>query len=209
MTESPWSLVLASASPRRRSLLALAGFDFEVIAPDVDESPEPGESPGEMVHRLALAKAVTVSATNPAGYVLGCDTVVVLDEPDGAEVLGKPRDVGDAGTMLLRLAGRSHRVLTGMAIVLDEEPVDHGIAESVVTMRAISADEANAYAATGESLDKAGGYALQGAAAGFVTEVDGTRSNVIGLPLGLVVPALERIGVPRRQIPTIPDLERR
>lgn len=191
-------LVLASGSPRRRTLLALAGFEFEVRRPSVDESPLPEEAPAAMVLRLAAAKAAAVAAeTGDDACVLACDTTVVLD----GEALGKPTSIDDAAAMLLRLAGRSHEVITGYAISPPwRDGVEQGSVSSVVTMRAISAAEANDYAASGEPLDKAGAYALQGEGGRFVASVDGSRSNVIGLPLEAVVPLLESFGVTGRRI---------
>ncbi len=185
--------VLASSSPRRRLLLSLAGFEFEVAEPAVDETRLDDEPPEDYVCRIALAKARSVAATQPYGtLVLGCDTTVVLDEA----VLGKPVDESHAVEMLLSLAGNTHVVYTGFALVVagaDEEEI--GIEAARVTMRPVSPAEATAYAATGEPLDKAGAYALQGRGAGFVESVDGLRSTVIGLPLERIVDLLIRNGV--------------
>jgi len=183
------SFVLASSSPRRRRLLKAAGFDFVVFAPDVEEVFLRGETPDEMVRRLAVAKAGAVAAAG--ALVLGVDTTVVCD----GFVLGKPHDESTAVTMLLDLAGRSHTVLSGWALLRDGVVLDAGVEESTVTMRPIEASEARAYAATGEPLDKAGAYALQGRGGEFVVDVSGPRSNVIGLPLRAVVDALRRAGV--------------
>lgn len=181
-------LVLASSSPRRRLLLVAAGFSFDAVPADVEEAALPGEPPEVMVERLALQKART--AAGPDRVVLAADTVVVL----GGDVLGKPADVEDAVAMLLRLSGRTHRVLTGWAVV-GPETAESGVAETRVRFRRFDEEEARAYAATGEPLDKAGAYGYQGAGRRLVDDVDGPRSNVIGLPLAAVVPALERAGV--------------
>ncbi len=194
-------LILASSSPRRRALLSLAGFAFTVAAPDVDETPLPEEPPEDMVVRLAVAKASAVSALNPASHVFAADTTVVLD----GEILGKPADEPEAVEILLRIAGRTHVVLTGCALARPGGDVESMIGASLVTMRDVSRAEAVAYAATGEPLDKAGAYGLQGAGSAFVTDVEGPRSNVIGLPLDLVVPLLERHGFARSPaaVPTL------
>ncbi len=174
----------------------MAGFDFEVRAPDVDESPLPGEGPADMVLRLAEAKATEAARTAAeTACVLACDTTVVLD---GAP-MGKPVSVADAAEMLLRLADRSHEVVTGFAIRPPwNGAVERGTVTSIVTMRAVTPAEAASYAASGEPLDKAGGYALQGEGGRFVASVEGSRSNVIGLPLETVVPALARYGLKGR-----------
>jgi septum formation protein len=190
--------ILASGSPRRRELLREACFEPRIVAPEVDETPRRAEPADALALRLALEKARAVAAgvSEPA-CVLAADTVVVI----GDELLGKPQDAEDAARMLLRLAGRTHRVLTGFALVAtgDDLPaalrVQHGVEESRVTMRPVSAAEAREYAATGEPLDKAGAYAAQGIGARFVESIAGSRSNVIGLPLERVVPLLERLGV--------------
>ncbi len=156
----------------------------------------PGETPEAQTQRLALLKARAVSEhAEPDTCVLAADTLVVLD----GCVIGKPRDEADAASMLLRLAGRGHRVLTGFALLLPgTERSAVGLEESAVQMRAVSPEEARAYAAGGEPLDKAGAYALQGEGGRFVHSVTGSRSNVIGLPLEVVVPQLERFAVRRR-----------
>jgi len=194
MGDLPRPLILASASPRRRELLQEAGFSFTVRPPDIDESAQPGESVADCARRLAREKALRVRETSPTDCcVLAADTIVVLDD----RALGKPRDAEEAQTMLRSLAGRAHRVLTGWALATPEELID-GVVESRVEMRAISAEEARAYADSGEPLDKAGAYAIQGDGGRFVTRLEGSRSNVIGLPLEVVVPLLEQSGVARK-----------
>ena len=187
------ALVLASSSPRRRVLLADAGYRFTIAEPDVDESSLPGEKPDELAARLALAKARAVGARSAAdACVLGADTVVVID----GELLGKPRDRAEAVEMLLRLAGRTHRVLTGFALFVPEsDETDAGIVESGVRMHAVDRDTAERYAASGEPLDKAGAYAAQGEGGRFVAEILGSRANVIGLPVEALAPRLARLGV--------------
>ncbi len=192
MAERPLPrLILASGSPRRRELLAKTGLPFEVRPPDVDERGLPGETPRELVERLALDKASAVATAEPAAAVLGSDTVVVL----GEEVLGKPRDPDHALELIGRLVGRTHRVLTGVALVREGGAVSRALSvESVVVMRAAEADELRAYVATGESLDKAGGYALQGEGRRFVERVVGSETNVIGLPLDETAALLREAG---------------
>jgi septum formation protein len=179
----PGSLVLASASPRRRDILSRLGLDFEIRPSDIDESVQPGEKPGELVVRLALGKARAVAeglGESSRRWVLGADTVVVL----GEETLGKPRDPRDAESMLGRLLGQTHRVLTGVAVVDAQSGREFSRAvESDVIMRPASEQEIRDYVAGGEPLDKAGAYALQGDGRRFVRRVIGSESNVIGLPV--------------------------
>jgi septum formation protein len=186
-------LVLASSSPRRRDLLREAGFRFEIAAPAVDERELPGERPEATARRLALEKARAVAARVPrVTCVLGADTIVVID----GRQLGKPRDEPEAVEMLLSLAGRTHRVLTGFALVVAELGVEEsGVVESLVRMHAVDRVTAEKYAATGEPLDKAGAYAAQGEAGRFVAEITGSRANVIGLPVEELLPRLARVRV--------------
>ncbi|HYX23479.1 MAG TPA: Maf family protein [Thermoanaerobaculia bacterium] len=174
------AFVLASGSPRRRELLAGLGVRFTVRSVDLDETPRAGEPPEETVLRLAREKAAARAA--PGELVLGADTVVVID----GELLGKPRDPEDARRMLARIAGREHTVLTGVA--LEEPGRDRrasALERSRVRMAALTAEEIDWYVATGEPLDKAGSYAVQGIGALFVEEVQGNYTNVVGLPLPL------------------------
>jgi septum formation protein len=186
-------LVLASSSPRRRDLLERRGYAFRVLDPGIDERALPGETACALARRLALEKARAGAAQAPRdAVVLGCDTIVVL----GDEVLGKPAHAGEAVEMLLRIAGRTHTVFTAYAAIAPELAREEvGLETSHVTLRAVERAEAEAYAASGEPLDKAGGYALQGQGARFVTCVEGSRSNVIGLPLERLEPLLESFGV--------------
>jgi septum formation protein len=186
-------LILGSGSPRRKELLERAGFDFTIDPAGVEERPLPDETAFAMTLRLAVEKASAVAARSAPGDVaLGADTTVVLD----GEALGKPAGTGDAARMLLRLAGRDHRVLTAWALV--EAPgggrAVAGIARSVVTMREISAREAAVYAAGGEPLDKAGAYAVQGEGRRLIGAVFGSLDNVIGLPVDHVRAALFGFG---------------
>lgn len=176
-------LILASASPRRRELLARAGVAFEVCPADVCEEARPGEPPMTCARRLARAKALAIAGRvgrSPRRLVLGADTIVVLD----GEVLGKPRDPDHAVELLTRLTGRRHLVITAVALAFsDTLEVQDAAVESEVVMRAADEREVREYVATGESLDKAGAYAAQGEGRRFIERILGSESNVIGLPL--------------------------
>jgi septum formation protein len=187
------ALVLASTSPRRRQLLSEAGFAFSLAAPEVDESALPGESPEAQAQRLALEKGRAVASRAERGVcVLAADTLVAID----GDVLGKPRDRAEAVAMLLRLAGRTHRVYTGFALLVAEDGVEEsGVVESAVRMHPVERAAAEAYAESGEPMDKAGAYAAQGAGGRFVADIRGSRANVIGLPLEELAPRLARLGV--------------
>lgn len=182
-------VVLASASPRRLDLLSQIGVHFEVRVPEIDESPIDGEEPTAYVRRLAIAKADAVAAA-PDELVIAADTTVDLE----SIIMGKPSDDREARSMLRRLSGHTHRVHTGVALRL----ADRAIAEVCTTsVTFVTLDEATIdwYVATGEPLGKAGSYALQGAGAALVSGVDGSVSNVIGLPLHVVVDLAGRLGV--------------
>jgi septum formation protein len=182
---------LASASPRRSELLRQIGVPFTVRPAAIAEDPHAGEPPERYVVRLAAAKAEAIwTAAADARPVLGADTAVVLDD----EVLGKPRDAAEAGTMLERLSGRTHRVLTGVAVRY-AGGLETRLSESEVRFRATTAAERLAYCATGEPFDKAGGYGIQGHAAVFIEELTGSYSGVVGLPLNETAALLERCGV--------------
>jgi septum formation protein len=177
------TIVLASASPRRRELLTQAGVAHVVVPADVDESEVAGETPLEMSRRLAHLKASTVArrlGKGHGGLVLGSDTIVVL----GDVVFGKPADAADAVRLLQQLVGRTHIVITAVAIVdsLDLRTWQCAV-ESEVTLRDADDDELERYVATGEPLDKAGAYAIQGEGRSLVAGLSGSRTNVIGLPL--------------------------
>ena len=186
-------LVLASASPRRRELLAQAGFSFEVHPAHIPEDPLPGEDPIAYVTRLAREKAQAVFAqlaTNAEAAsnlaVLGADTTVTLDKA----ILGKPEDDDDAARMLRLLSGRTHRVMTGIALVTAEAAQ---VAAEVTAVRFLTLrdEEIAAYIATGEPMDKAGAYAIQGLAARWIPRIEGCYFNVVGLPIALVSTLLE------------------
>jgi len=186
MSASPL-LYLASTSPRRREILQSLGIEFEVVMVEIDESPLAGESPEDLVVRLATAKA---EAATGAEYVLGSDTVVVLDDI----VLGKPEDADDAVDMLLALSGRSHTVLTGVAL---RTPNGTGLvlSKTDVRFREIDRDEAIRYWHSGEPADKAGGYGIQGLGGMFVEAINGSYSGVMGLPVFETVELLKSAGV--------------
>jgi septum formation protein len=181
------SLVLGSSSPRRRELLGSLGLDFEVCPSNAPEPPPlPGEAPEDYARRMARQKTMDVVALYPTSAVLGADTIVVLPGEGGADalVLGKPEDEADAVRMLSLLAGRAHQVITGCCLAMPDqaEPVCFAVATSVV-MRASTQAELAAYAATGECSDKAGAYAIQGLGAFLVERVEGSYTNVVGLPV--------------------------
>jgi len=184
-------IILASASPRRLELLASAGVEFEVFAGDVDEEPLPGEVPADHVVRLARDKAISVASRVEGRFFVGADTVVVCD----GEIMGKPKDAADAERMLRKLSGVSHEVITGYAI-FDRER-DDALCDAVTTrvfFKPLRDEEIRDYIATGCPFDKAGAYAIQGGAAYMVERIDGSYSNVVGLPLCEVVEALRRVG---------------
>lgn len=183
-------LVLASASPRRRELLAQAGYEFSTAVAGIDETAREGENPIAYVTRLAREKAEAVLAAQPAGsVVLGADTTVV--SPTG-EMLGKPENDQDAARMLRLLAGATHTVITGVAL-LQGGYVETAAEVSYVTMCTLSDAEIASYIRTGEPRDKAGAYAIQGYAARWIPRIHGCYFNVVGLPLALVTAILEGI----------------
>jgi septum formation protein len=189
-------LVLASASPRRRELLSRDGIAFEVQPAHVDETPLPAEAPAALARRLARDKALAIARAlghAPPRVVLGADTIVVL----GGRIFGKPRDPADAVALLEQLLGHTHQVMTGVAVVRsDGIGSDERIVTSEVTLRAARREEIEAYVATGEPLDKAGAYAVQGEGRRFVTKVEGSETNVIGLPMRVTRELLRAHGVP-------------
>jgi len=185
-------IYLASRSPRRLELLAQIGIFPEVLSSDVDETPLPDETPEAYVQRLAVAKARSayeVPAAADRGPVLGADTAVVVDDV----ILGKPRDRAHALAMLRMLAGRSHRVLTGVALV--DSGVHYRLSESRVGFRSIGEMEAQAYWESGEPADKDGGYGIQGLGAMFVSSLEGSYSGVMGLPLFETAELLREVGI--------------
>jgi septum formation protein len=168
-------LVLASASPRRRELLATLGRAFAVVVPEIDETPVPGEHPRAFAERLAQEKA---DAVPDAGLVVAADTIVVQNET----ILGKPADAAHAREMLRSLSGRTHEVITGVCVKGEGRSVVFSVGTDVV-FRTLEEAEIEAYIATGEPMDKAGAYAIQGGAAHMVRAIRGSYTNVVGLPL--------------------------
>ena len=175
-------IVLASASPRRAELLRAAGIDFDVQPAHVDETIAPGESPVEYVSRVAEAKARLRQEWNTQRIVLAADTAVVVD----AHILGKPLDEADAKRMLRLLSGRKHEVLTAVSVFHPGQIVDTRVDVTTVEFAPLSDADVEWYVSSGEPMDKAGAYAVQGLASRFVTRIDGSYSNVVGLPIALV-----------------------
>jgi septum formation protein len=192
-------LVLASGSPRRAHLLAALGLEFEVAAMEIDERPSVGEAPAEHACRLAREKAEAARARLPAGrLVLAADTVVALEQ----DILGKPADPEDAARMLRRLSGRRHQVFTAVAAVRDQARALR-LSSSEVEFRELPEREIQAYVATGEPLDKAGAYGIQGLGGIFVSRLCGSYSGVVGLPVCETADLLREFGMeilpPRRR----------
>ena len=184
-------LILASESPRRIELLRLTGLDFEVMPSSIEEMPQKGESPAEHVLGLSRQKANAISSRYPDAWILGADTIVVVN----GEMMGKPAHASEAREMLARLSGREHYVHTGFTIVRKTADVLLGdVVTSSVIFKNISEEEKNWYVRTEEPYDKAGGYAVQGAGAIFIREIHGSYTNVIGLPLCETVSLLKRAG---------------
>ncbi len=205
-------IVLASASPRRQEILSNAGISFTVQAADIDETPLKDELPRACAERLAREKALAIWRTRPQDLVLGADTIVVVEE----RILGKPVDADDAARMLRLLSGRVHSVITGVcvagAVASEQWPVgsanaaDGGSSRSadeplatasettLVTMNELSDEEIRGYVATGEPMDKAGAYAIQGIASRWIPRIEGDYSNVVGLPVALVYRMLRERG---------------
>jgi septum formation protein len=187
----PALLVLASASPRRSELLRAAGIRFDVVPADVDERQLEGEDADGYVRRLATEKASRVAITHPGRPILGADTTVVVD----GELLGKPRDTAEAVSMLGRLSGRSHQVLTGVCLIDAGGGSETALATTTVEFRPLTPAEIDGYVASGEPMDKAGAYAIQGEAGRFVTRIHGPYDNVVGLPVALIQAMCERRGI--------------
>jgi septum formation protein len=186
-------LVLASRSPRRQELLALLGLSFEVCPSDVQEHPRAGLSPSEQVRDLALQKARSVADGRPEDLVLGSDTVIELD----GQLLGKPVDLHDAEAMLARLAGRFHQVHTAVALCNRQKGIELiEVATTDVQMKPDVGQAFERYLATGESLGKAGAYAIQGLGGELIERISGDYTTIVGLPLKLTAHLLESVGYP-------------
>ena len=186
----PPRVILASASPRRRELLALVGIAHDVRPAAIDESLRPGETPMGHAERLARAKAHAVAEREPDAVVIAADTIVVVD----GDILGKPRGVEEAGEMLRRLSARTHTVYTATAVARGAR-TESAVETVTVTFRALTGEEIDQYVATGEPLDKAGAYGIQGYGATIVERVEGDYFSVMGLGLRRLVELLARVGV--------------
>ena len=186
---NPLRLILASQSPRRAELLARLGLTFEIMPADIDESQRDDETPPAFAERLAREKAQAIASRHPTATVIGSDTIVVIDEL----VLGKPRDHDDAVDMLMRLSGREHEVFTGVAVVA--EGASHSAVERVqVRFKQLSRSECEQYVATGEPMDKAGAYGIQGFGSANVASIDGDYFAVMGLPIVRTLDLLAKAG---------------
>ena len=185
-------LVLASSSPRRRELLTSIGADFDVVPSHVPEERQPGEAPEEYVARLSRDKAAAVARSHHDRWIIAADTTVLL----GDELLEKPADAADAARMLATIAGRTHVVYTGVTIQHEAEGYrETRVAESEVRMLPLTREDIDWYVATGEPLDKAGAYAVQGIGAMFIDSIHGSYTNVVGLPVALLFQMFRKAGV--------------
>jgi len=186
---TPPPLVLASQSPRRAELIGRLGLAFETLPADIDESYLPGETPPQHAERLSREKALRIAADRPEALVVGSDTIVVID----GEVLGKPRDRGHAMEMLARLSGREHEVCTGVAVAHGGR-VESGLERVRVRFRPLDARATGEYVATGEPMDKAGAYGIQGFGSALVEGIEGDYFAVMGLPVVRMLALIERFG---------------
>ena len=188
-----YRIVLASSSPRRRELLSTLGLGFDVIHPSSDEAVSGNETPEDFVLRASAEKASSVSGTLGEGVVvIGADTVVVVD----GEILGKPRDPEDASSMLRKLSGKEHHVYTAFSIVRPKNEILHSeIVDTRVRVKPLAASEIEGYIKTGEPMDKAGAYGIQGIGSLMVGGFEGSYSNVVGLPVEELLAALKKLGI--------------
>lgn len=184
-------LILASRSPRRAALLEQVGIPFQTASSEVDETIDPSEGPADHVRRLAFAKANAVRGQYPDAPIIGSDTAVVLDR----QIFGKPADRDAAIDTLLTLSGRTHEVLTGVALIAPDHQDRFALSISQVTFRELTAAEAAAYWASGEPADKAGSYAVQGLGAAFVEHIEGSYSGIMGLPIYETLALLRDVGI--------------
>ena len=189
MPESVPRIVLASQSPRRAELIGRLGLEFDTIPADIDETPFAGEAPDAHAERLAREKAQAIAVSRPDALVVGSDTIVVID----GDILGKPRDRDHAVEMLLRLARREHEVCTGIAVVHGDR-VESGLERVRVRFRALDRRACEEYVATGEPMDKAGAYGIQGFGSAIVTGIEGDYFAVMGLPVVRMLTLFERFG---------------
>lgn len=186
------NLILASASPRRQQLLTQLGLPFVVVPADIDERYRPEECSEAYVKRMAYTKARHLAQHHPAAFVLGADTIVTID----GHILGKPQDAGEARAMLQQLSGRRHDVLTGLALLRHQQAfVRIDSVQTSVRFRPLTDADIDAYIATGEPFDKAGGYAIQGEGSRFVEGYDGCYTNVVGLPIRRTAALLRAAGL--------------
>ena len=183
-------LVLASASPRRQELLRNAGIAFVAHPTHIPEIPNKDEAPRAFAERMAREKALAAFDTQPEDFVLGADTIVVVD----AEILGKPRNSADGARMLRLLSGRTHEVVTGVCL-LGRGFEDVRSETTTVTMNTLSEDDIQSYISSGEPMDKAGAYAIQGRASRWISRIEGDYFNVVGLPVSLVYRMMQEHGV--------------
>lgn len=185
------TVILASASPRRSELLAQVGIKFKTVPASVDETILEGETPEEYVLRLAMEKAKSVARDYENRWVIGADTAVVIN----GHIFGKPGSVREAREMLEKLSGSTHQVITGFCICNHGKAINiAGKVKTEVTFKELTRDEIDGYVASGEVMDKAGAYAIQGLGSFMVEEIHGSYSNVVGLPVCRVVSELERVG---------------
>ena len=192
MPSSSNKLILASRSPRRSELLRSLGLEFEVSPSKVDEITDPEQSPEQNATNIARDKARWVARQNPGSYVLGADTMVVLDQ----EIIGQPVDEEDACRILSKLVGKRHRVITGVVLITPETEEYETAVVSRVILKSVSENEIQSYIATGEPLDKAGAYAIQGEGAFLVESWEGSYSNIVGLPLEALTDLYQQAGFP-------------
>ena len=185
-------IILASSSPRRKELLQSVGIKFKIIAPLSDESLLGSENPRDYVSRLASEKAISVSENCDGDFlVIGADTIVVVED----EILGKPLNPEDASRMLNRISGRVHHVLTAFCVASPKNTILHSeVVDTLVTVKTLEPDEIEGYIKTGEPIDKAGAYGIQGIGAFMVKRIEGSYTNVVGLPLVEVLEALKKLG---------------
>ncbi|MBL0313973.1 MAG: septum formation protein Maf [Holophagaceae bacterium] len=188
-------LILASGSPRRKQWLESLSIPFEIMAPDIDETPDEAEDPADLVVRLAKGKAALISAANPGRWVLAADTTVAVDH----HTLNKPADVEDAVRMLMLIQGRRHEVHTGMCLQCDQN-IYAFVDTAEVFLRPLSEAQARWYVASGEPMDKAGSYAAQGIAALFIERIEGSFATVMGLPVERLSSLLQELGLLQRWI---------
>ncbi|RME48653.1 MAG: septum formation inhibitor Maf [Deltaproteobacteria bacterium] len=187
-------LILASSSPRRQEMLRVLGIAFEIHPAEIEEIPFHGEEPAAFAARMARQKAQAVARVHPDAVVIGADTVVVLE----GRILGKPVDAADAVRMLKALRGQEHKVMTGFSVIVREAGIERNrVITSTVFVRRLTDREIEGYVATGEPLDKAGAYAIQGIGAFLVEGIVGSYTNIVGLPLSELLDELEAIGAVR------------